>query len=125
MTDEMPKPYRGITSDGKSYYIGEKVFPFKLVSGKQLVSWRKLMEKMEKEETGLKFQGVEAQIAQDILEKGLEGFNFDNMLEDHHPKELTGSAGDVYAFLYETGTPRERELLLTRSRLEESQMKKQ
>ena len=76
---------------------------------------------MEEEKTGIQLQTLEGTLAQEILQTGLENFDFDKMLETCHPKELIGVAGDVYAFLYEVPTIREVSLLQERSRLEQQQ----
>ena len=116
---EQTKPFRGFTEDGKAYYIGEKTFAIKeIINGKQLVNWRKkifsedttdILERMKRGE----------ELTKEVLETCLEGFNYEKALEEFHPTELEGSAGDVFTFLY-LKRP-QREVSLLNLRLKESQ----
>lgn len=113
------KPYRGFEDDGKAYRIGEKKYNIKEISnGKKLIEWRKkifsedttdILERMKRGE----------EITKEILETCLDGFSYDTALEENHPTELEGSAGDVFTFLYLKRPQREMSLLS--SRLKENQ----
>ena len=116
---QQEKPYRGFTEDGKKYYIGTKEYDIKEIqNGKKLIEWRKkifsedttdIMERMKRGE----------EITKEILESCLNGFNYDIALDEFHPTELEGSAGDVFTFLY-LKRP-QREVSLLNLRLKESQ----
>lgn len=112
------KPFRGFTEDGKAYFIGEQTYQIKEVtSGKKLVEWRKkifsedttdILERMKRGE----------ELTKEVLETCLDGFNYEKALEEFHPTELEGTAGDVFTFLY-LKRP-QREVSLLSSRLKES-----
>lgn len=111
--------YRKFTQEGKAYQLGEKEYPIKeITSGKKLIDWRKkifsedttdVLERMKRGE----------EITKEILESALEGFNYETALDDFHPTELEGAAGDLFTFLY-LKRP-QREVSLLNSRLRESQ----
>ena len=106
--------YRKFIEDGKKYQIGESTYEIKAdIKGSKLVEWRKLifsedttdiMERMKRGE----------QVSRDILESALIGFSYDKALDDFHPTELEGAAGDVFTFLYLKRPEREMKLLSER-----------
>lgn len=116
---EGEKQSRGFTEDGKAYFIGTQTYQIKeITSGKKLVEWRKkifsedttdVLERMKRGE----------ELTKEILEFCLDGFNYETALEQFHPTELEGSAGDVFTFLYLRRPQREMSLL--NLRLKESQ----
>ena len=113
---EKEKPYRGFTEDAKHYYIGNDNFEINTkVSGTILVEWknelRQIVEKTPTEKLII-IQDRQEKLARTILGKALVDFDYDKMLEKCHPKELEGVAGNLYTFLYETGSEREQSLLI-------------
>jgi hypothetical protein len=106
--------YRQFIEDGKKYKLGEKEYPIKEVTnGKKLIDWRKrifsedttdVLERMKRGE----------ELTKEILETALDGFNYDTALEEFHPTELEGAAGDLFTFLYLKRPQREMSLLSLR-----------
>jgi hypothetical protein len=106
--------YRQFIEDGKKYKLAEKEYTIKEVTnGKKLIDWRKrifsedttdVLERMKRGE----------ELTKEILETALDGFNYDTALEEFHPTELEGAAGDLFTFLYLKRPQREMSLLSLR-----------
>lgn len=110
--------YRKFIEDGKKYQLGDKVYSIKTTTGKKLVEWRK---KIFSEDVTDVFERMKRgeEITKEILETCLEGFNYDQALDEFHPTELEGAAGDVFTFLYLYRPEREQELLKMRLKAEQ------
>ena len=114
MSEEV-RPYRGFTEDGKKYYIGEDEFDILSVNAKKLFEWKNQLMNLTKGSKNIPMIQIHDQsekLSKDILITALKDFNYDTMTEKCHPKELEGAAGNLYAFLYEMGSPRETSLLM-------------
>lgn len=115
--------YRKFIEDGKKYQIGESTYEIKTdIKGSKLVEWRKLIFSEDTTDIMERMKRGEA-VTKDILESALIGFSYEKALDDFHPTELEGAAGDVFTFLYLKRPDREMKLLNERLKAAESVQK--
>jgi hypothetical protein len=113
------KAYRGFNEDG-TYFIGNEKWKIKNdINGKTLVDWNNRMNDIVnsiRSRPLVETNDKSITLSKEILEKSLEGFNYDKALETCHPKELEAAAGNLHAFLFQIGTKREFRTLKSISR---------